>query len=171
MKNPATYLILFILALPAKAISSEVAKFGSEKTIVTTQTGPYIGMVKGRYNSFELGSEFLHKKKWSNRLVINAVALGFGYNYREQELSYCFSYWRKVKHFGMTYGFDLLGQSDFILISGGLSPTIGIRMWNFHIQSGYQFWVIDQTDNPLSLNTFFLRTRFTIVENKTRVKK
>lgn len=147
MAFPATY-NTFADAAPVKDIK-----------LITHRTGPFLGISKGAFAYLEIGGEYRRKKVKLKGSVIHAFGMGFGYNFKNHYLNYTLSYWRKVGAFGLTFGGDLLGQSDFVHLQPGISPTLGFRFLGFHLQTGYQFYPVIR--HQLEHNTFVIRLRFT----------
>lgn len=156
-------LICILLSLPMLLKAEDRIK---DVKLITHKTGPYIGFSKGRVDYLEFGAEYQRKRNKLKGSVINAVSFGFGYSFRHEYLNYTLSYWRKVGAFGLTFGVDGFGQTNFDRMTWGVSPTIGFRLLGFHLQSGYQFY--QDTNYGMTTNQFFVRLRFTFIKNTER---
>jgi hypothetical protein len=140
------------------------------KTIV--KTGPYIGVQSGRYYAGEVGAE----RQWKEGKLMspNTHALHFGVNYTydftrfNPVLGYDLGYWFRGSNVGMTFGGAICMRTDFQNYRFGISPTIGYKIWQLHIQTGYHllypFYVFD--NNTFDSNTIFLSARFVLINDR-----
>jgi hypothetical protein len=140
------------------------------KTIV--KTGPYIGVESGRYYVGEVGME----RQWKEGKLIgpNTHALYFGVNYTydfsrfNPVLGYDIGYWFRNNNIGMTFGGSICMRSNFYDYRFGFTPTIGYKIWQLHIQTGYHFlypfYVVD--NSTFDSNTLFLSARFVLVNDR-----
>ena len=140
------------------------------KTII--KTGPYVGVQSGRYYAGEVGME----RQWKEGKLIgpNTHALHFGVNYTydftrfNPILGYDLGYWFRDNNIGMTFGGTICMRSNFQDYRFGITPTLGYKIWQLHIQTGYHFlYPFYAFDNStFDSNTLFLSARFVLVNDR-----
>ena len=140
------------------------------KTII--KTGPYVGVQSGRYYAGEVGME----RQWKEGKLIgpNTHALHFGVNYTydftrfNPILGYDLGYWFRDNNIGMTFGGTICMRSNFQDYRFGITPTLGYKIWQLHIQTGYHFlYPFYAFDNStFDSNTLFLSVRFVLVNDR-----
>ena len=141
-----------------------------EKTITS---GAYFGLQSGRFYVLEYGWELQRKKK-NGFLNHNTIALHHGINLTydfsrlNPLLGYDFGLWRRTGNFDFTYGLSAAVRTDLNQLRFGICPTIGIKVWQLHVQTGMYllapFYAINNT--TFNSNTFFISARFLLVKNK-----
>lgn len=151
------------------------SKSKKEKTIV--KSGPYIGVQSGRYFSGEFGLE----RQWKEGKLKspNTHAFHFGVNYTydftrlNPILGYDLGYWFRKSNIGLTYGSSISMRSNFQYYRFGIAPTLGYKIWQLHIQTGYHFlypfYAFDKT--TFDSNTIFLSARFVLINDREVKKK
>ncbi len=132
--------------------------------IKVKKTGPYFGYARGKVDAFELGVERQYKKIKIVRPITHGVHLGFDYNFKNHVLGYQMGYWVKEGRLGLTFGGDLVFRTDFSENRFGGGPCIGYRLLGFHLQTGYH--LLSKADSFTNTNDFFIRLRFTIVNER-----
>lgn len=140
-----------------------------EKTI---KSGSYFGLQSGRFYVLEYGWEVQRKKK-NGLLNNNTIALHHGINLTydfsrlNPVIGYDLGLWRRTGNFDFTYGLNGAIRTDLHQIRVGVCPTIGIKVWQLHVQTGMYllapFYALNDTFNS---NTFFISARFLLVKNK-----
>jgi hypothetical protein len=136
------------------------------------KTGPYVGVQSGRYYAGEVGME----RQWKEGKLIdpNTHALHFGVNYTydftrfNPILGYDLGYWFRDNNIGMTFGGTICMRSNFQDYRFGITPTLGYKIWQLHIQTGYHFlYPFYAFDNStFDSNTLFLSARFVLVNDR-----
>ena len=173
----------FLLFLFATCFSSIVCGQGffdkmkdkkSNKKII--KTGPYFGIQSGIFYAGEFGVE----RQWKQGKLIspNTHAFHFGVNYSydfsrwNPVLGYDIGYWFRKSNVGLTWGGSLCMRSNFQDYRFGVVPTIGYKVWQVHIQTGYHILYPFKSSDPNSFvsNTLFLSARFVLVNDRD-VKK
>ena len=118
------------------------------------------------------GFKFI-KEKWKDlqfrKPKTHALNIGFNYDFSNNVLGYDLGYWYKPSNIGLTYGASLLLRTDFTNTKIGFAPVLGYKIWQFHIQTGYQFLSKART-NFFTTNTLFIDIRFVLINN-TKIKK
>jgi hypothetical protein len=140
------------------------------KTII--KTGPYVGVQSGRYYAGEVGME----RQWKEGKLIgpNTHALHFGVNYTydftrfNPILGYDLGYWFRDNNIGMTFGGTICMRSNFQDYRFGITPTLGYKIWQLHIQTGYHFLYPFYAfyNSTFDSNTLFLSARFVLVNDR-----
>jgi hypothetical protein len=128
-----------------------------------TLTGPYIGLQRGKFGFIELGMERQWKQFKLVHPIINAAHFGISYNYKNNIMGYDLGYWRKKGRLNFTYGLNLCLRTNFDNSRFGFTPTIGYKVWQIHLQTGYHFLI--QSNPNFENNTFFLSARFVLIND------
>jgi hypothetical protein len=147
----------------------------AEKKII--KTGPYFGVQSGKFYAGEIGVE----RQWKQGKLMspNTHALHFGVNYTydfsrwNPVLGYDIGYWFRKSNVGLTWGGSLCMRSNFEDYRFGIVPTIGYKVWQVHIQTGYHILYPFKNSDPNSFvtNTLFLSARFVLVNDRDVKKK
>ncbi len=142
-----------------------------EKTI---KSGTYFGLQSGRFYVLEYGWELQRKKK-NSFLNSNTIAFHHGVNltYDFSRLNPIIGYdlglWRRTGNFDFTYGLSAAVRTDLRQLRFGICPSIGIKVWQLHVQTGMYllapFYSLNDTFNS---NTFFISARFLLVKNSIK---
>ena len=85
-------------------------------------------------------------------------------------LGYDIGLWRRTGNFDLTYGLSAAVRTDLKQLRFGVCPSIGVKLWQLHVQTGMYvlapFYALDNTS--FNANTFFISARFLLVKNKTK---
>lgn len=148
--------------------------FQRKEPKVLVKSGPYLGIQSGRFYAAELGLE----RQWrrSEQLLeskTNALHMGVNYTYDFSHLNpvlgYDLGFWHKEATIGLTYGLNLCMRTNFDQYRMGICPTVGIKIMQFHIQTGYHIlYPFTQNSQIFDSNTIFLSARFLWVNNRKR---
>ena len=147
-----------------------------EKKII--KSGSYFGIQSGKLYAGEIGIE----RQWKEGKLIgpntHALHLGVNYSYDFSKwnpiLGYDFGYWYRKSNLGLTFGGTICMRSNFENYRLGFTPTIGYKIWQLHIQTGYHFLYPFYAFNPNTFesNTLFLSARFVLInEREVRTKE
>ena len=140
-----------------------------KKKIDIVKNGPYFGLQKGKFIVVGIGGERQWKDLQFRKPKTHALNIGFNYDFSNNVLGYDLGYWYKPSNIGLTYGASLLLRTDFTNTKIGFAPVLGYKIWQFHIQTGYQFLSKART-NLFTTNTLFIDIRFVLINN-TKIKK
>jgi hypothetical protein len=166
-------IVFFVLMICSQAILAQGfwnSNQKKKKTIV--KTGPYIGIQSGRFYAGEVGVE----RQWKEGKLMgpNTHALHFGVNYTydflywNPVLGYDIGYWFRKSNLGLTYGGTLCMRTNFDDYRFGITPTLGYKIWQIHVQTGYHllypFYILDK--GTFYSNTIFLSARFVLVNDR-----
>ena len=144
--------------------------FSKKTEVRVSKYGPYIGLQRGKYTILELGGEYQWKKLKLVKPHTNAIHLGFNYNFKYNVLGYDLGYWFKKGRLDLTYGVNLNYRTDFTHNRVGLSPVIGYKILQFHLQTGYHF--LTPSPNFTETNTFFISLHWVLIKNRdVKVKR
>jgi hypothetical protein len=138
------------------------------------KSGPYIGIQSGRFYAGEVGVE----RQWKRsdkflQSTTNALHMGVNYSYDFYHfnpiLGYDLGFWHKEKTIGLTYGMNVCMRTNFDQYRVGICPTIGIKILQFHIQTGYHLlYPFNRDYASFDANTIFLSARFLIVNEREK---
>lgn len=142
----------------------EPVLFQGHRKLFQRNTGMILGLQRGKYTSLELGGE-AHWRKISllKPSIIGATA-NLDYNFGNNVLGYHAGVWKKQGRINLTYGADVNYFTDFNnRQSFGIGPSIGFRLFGFHLVNGYTLLTKKNTKNaeaPLPVNTFYVSLRY-----------
>lgn len=142
----------------------EPVLFQGHRKLFQRNTGMILGLQRGKYTSLELGGE-AHWRKISllKPSIIGATA-NLDYNFGNNVLGYHAGVWKKQGRINLTYGADVNYFTDFNnRQSFGIGPSIGFRLFGFHLVNGYTLLIKKKTKNaeaPLPVNTFYVSLRY-----------
>ena len=138
------------------------------------KSGPYLGIQSGRFYAGEVGIE----KQWKRsdkflESTTNALHMGVNYSYDFSNfnpiLGYDLGFWHKENTVGLTYGMNVCMRTNFDQYRVGICPTIGIKILQFHVQTGYHLLApFNRNNASFDANTIFLSVRFLIVNERER---
>jgi hypothetical protein len=164
---------LFLFILFAQQLSAQ-GLLDRKETKKVVKSGPYIGIQSGRFYAGEIGIE----RQWrrSEKLLAsttNALHMGVNYSYDFYHfnpiLGYDLGFWHKENTVGLTYGINLCMRTNFDQYRVGICPTIGIKILQFHIQTGYHLLApFNRNNASFDANTIFLSARLLIVNERER---
>ena len=160
--------ILFFIFLTT-VLQAQKKGLLEKKRIDIVKIGPYFGLQKGAFLVAEIGGERQWKDFQFRKPKTHALNIGFNYDFSNNVLGYDLGYWYKPSNIGLTYGASLLLRTDFTNTKIGFAPVLGYKIWQFHIQTGYQFLSKART-NLFTTNTLFIDIRFVLINN-TKIKK
>lgn len=152
--------------------SASTNMLGLDRKEKTIKSGTYFGLQSGRFYAIEYGWELQRKKK-NGFLDNNTVALHHGVNLTydfsrlNPVLGYDIGLWRRTGNFDFTYGLNGAIRTDLNQFRVGVCPTIGIKVWQLHVQTGmYLLAPFYAFNNTFNSNTFFISARFLLVKKK-----
>lgn len=139
-------------------------KFIGKRELKIRRSGPYVGLQAGKYYVLELGVEMQWNRVKLVKPITHAIHTGFNYNFFNNVLGYDAGYWCKVGRMNLTYGGNLTFRTDFDNSALGLSPVVGFKFWQLHLQTGYNF--MGKTGREMETNTFFVSLRYVFIQNR-----
>jgi len=135
------------------------------KKVNRTKSGPYVGLQKGKFTVLEIGGEKQWKRVTWKKPKTHALRLGANYNFKYNVLGYDIGYWFKLGRLNLTYGANLVCRTDFTTYSFGFSPTVGYKLQQFHLQTGYHF--LSNPINTFETNSLFISLRYVLINERT----
>lgn len=173
MKNMVNKLIISVFVILGMQTFNAQGIFNSKskKDKVIVKTGPYLGVQSGRYYVGEIGAE----RQWKEGKLISPKthALHFGVSYTydfsrwNPVLGYDLGYWYRGSNIGMTFGSTVCMRTNFQDYRFGITPTLGYKIWQLHIQTGYHFlYPFYAVNNTFESNSIFLSARFVLVNDR-----
>ena len=140
---------------------------------ITIKSGPYFGLQSGRFYALEYGWE-LQRKTREDLVHSNTTAIHHGFNASfdfsrlNPILGYDIGFWSRTGNFDLTYGLSAAVRTDLKQLRFGVCPSIGIKVWQLHVQTGMYvlapFYALD--NSSFNSNTFFISARFLLVRHK-----
>ncbi|MFM7758687.1 MAG: hypothetical protein ACKO6J_07130 [Crocinitomicaceae bacterium] len=163
-------IILAFFLLITSSSFSQFWKKPEPKTVI--RTGPYIGIQAGRYYTLEAGMERQWKKgKWKNSTTMAIhgganAAIGLEQQSLKTIIGFDMGTWYKSGTFGFTYGIAGNLRADLHEnYMAGLTPSIGFKVLQLHLSTGYQILTpISGVRFPVT--TLFLGARYVFVTDK-----
>ncbi len=135
-----------------------------------TKSGPYFGIQRGKFAIIEIGGEKQWKRVTWRKPKTHALRFGANYNFKYNVIGYDIGYWLKLGRLDLTYGCNLVCRTDFDVYSFGISPTIGYKFQQFHLQTGYHF--LNRPIDTFETNSLFISLRYVFInERKWNVSK
>ncbi len=128
------------------------------------RSGPYIGIISGKYNVMEFGYEMQWNKVKLRKPITHAGHMGFNYNFLRNVVGYDAGYWCKVGRLDLTYGGNIIFRSDFDRNAFGFAPMVGFKFWQFHLQTGYHF--LSRSAKDMETNRLFVSLRYVFINNR-----
>jgi hypothetical protein len=139
----------------------------------TLKSGPYFGLQSGRFYALEYGWE-LQRKTREDLVHSNTTAVHHGFNASydfsrlNPILGYDIGFWSRTGNFDLTYGLSAAVRTDLKQLRFGFCPSVGIKVWQLHVQTGMYvlapFYALD--NSSFNSNTFFISARFLLVKHK-----
>jgi hypothetical protein len=169
MSNKLWFVLLLAL-LPMFSIGQDESIFKKDRKkfslpkVTVSQSGPYIGWQKGKYNALEFGFEGQYKRVKLLKSVLHAGHMGFNYNFFQNVLGYDLGYWYKQGRLNLTYGLNFCYRTNFTHNRVGLAPVLGFKFWQFHFQTGVH--LLTPAPEFTETNLFFVSLRFVFIKNK-----
>ena len=170
-KNSIIIVLLGFLFLSTTLLANPASLFYPKKR--TLKSGTYFGLQSGRFYELEYGWE-LQRKTREGLVRSNTMALHHGFNASfdfsrfNPILGYDLGFWRRTGNFDLTYGLSAAVRTDLKQLRFGVCPSVGIKVWQLHVQTGMYimapFYALDNT--TFNTNTFYISARFLLVKHK-----
>lgn len=157
------YLIL-VLLIPHLLIS----QYSPPMEFKKVQSGPFVGLQKGRHIVLELGYEKRIKEVKLFRPHAQAFNVGVNYDFRAGLLGADAGYWFRPSRISLTMGVQAATRTNFEKSTVGISPTIGYKIWFLHANVGY--YLYPKPIPGIKTNTLFVQLRMVFTE-KSNLRK
>jgi hypothetical protein len=172
MKSIFKISILLLAIMPVAELRAQLSlkeDTKEELKVVSRSYGPIIGVETGKYTFFEIGAEYHKRRIKFKNPKLYSIGGNFAYNFGTNTAAYKLNFWTKQNRVDLTYGASIVYFTDFDFYRIGVAPTIGFRLFGFHLITGYNLTVGDELD---TYNPLFIALRFFIPsENKLKFKK
>jgi hypothetical protein len=145
-------------------------EFNKKKSNRIVRSGTFFGVQTGRYWVGEIGIERQSKQLKIKKPNTQALFFALNYDLDNAVIGSDIGYWFKTSNLGFSYGVKGILKSDFSSFKYGLSPTIGYKVLQLHVTTGYQFLLPNRRSDAFDLNYLFLSVKFLLV-NDLDVKK
>lgn len=164
---------IFLMLFCAQQLSAQGILDRKEPKKVV-KSGTYVGIQSGHFYAGEIGIERQWKR--SDKFLestTNALHMGVNYAYDFYHfnpiLGYDLGFWRKENTVGLTYGLNACMRTNFDQYRLGVCPTIGLKVLQFHIQTGYHLlYPFNRNYTSFDTNTLFLSVRYLLVNERKK---
>lgn len=147
--------------------------FNLDRKHNTIKTGTYYGLQSGRFYAFEYGWELQKKSRYdffhSNTTAVHhGLIASYDFSRLNPILGYDLGFWSRTGNIDFTYGLSAAVRTDLRQLRFGICPSIGIKVWQLHVQTGMYLLAPFYALNNITFNsnTFFISARFLVVKNK-----
>ncbi|MDC0460275.1 hypothetical protein OAM07_05920 [Crocinitomicaceae bacterium] len=144
--------------------------FGKKKKSRVVRSGTFFGVQTGRFWVGEIGVERQSKQLKIKKPNTQALFFALNYDIDNAVIGSDVGYWFKTSNLGFSYGLKGVLKSNFSSLKYGFSPTIGYKVLQLHVTTGYQFLLPTRRSNAFDLNYLFLSVKFLLV-NDLDIKK
>ena len=144
--------------------------FGSKKKSRVVRSGTFFGVQTGRFWVGEIGIERQSKQLKIKKPNTQALFFALNYDLDNRVIGSDIGYWFKTSNLGFSYGLKGVIKSDFSSFKYGFAPTIGYKVLQLHVTTGYQFLLPNRRSSAFDLNYLFLSVKFLLV-NDLDIKK
>lgn len=150
-------------------------EFNRKKKSHIVRSGTFFGVQTGRYWVGEIGVERQSKQLKIKKPNTQALFFALNYDLDNAVIGSDIGYWFKTSNLGFSYGVKGVLKSDFSSFKYGFAPTIGYKVLQLHVTTGYQFLLPNRRSDAFDLNYLFLSVKFLLVNdldvNRKRKKK
>ena len=163
------YLSLLFIALVFVSFSQK-SSFNFKKRGKIVRSGTFFGVQTGRFWVGEIGIERQSKQVKIKKPNTHALFFSLNYDLDNAVLGSDIGYWFKTSNLGFSYGVKGLVKSDFSSFKYGFAPSIGYKVLQLHVNTGYQFLLPNRRSDGFDVNYLFLSVKFLLV-NDIDIKK
>lgn len=158
-------ILCFIFTLLVFISSAQKGVFQFNKKNKIVRSGTFIGVQTGRYWVGEVGVERQSKQLKIKKPNTQAFFFALNYDLDNAVLGSDFGYWFKTSNLGFSYGIKGIVKSDFYTFKYGFAPTIGFKVLQLHVNTGYQFLLPNRRTDGFDVNYLFLSVKFLLVND------
>jgi hypothetical protein len=165
-KIKPTYILLLLMFVSTNIFSQSL--IGAQNSNFTSfgidleKFGPYLGLQRGKFSSLEFGVEYQLKELALFKPETQAVHAGVNYDLSNNVLGYEAGYWFKKGRMNLSYGANLIFRTDYSTNALGISPVVGFKLAQFHLQTGYNY--LPSAPSSMLVNRFFISLRFVFIQ-------
>ena len=128
------------------------------------------GVQTGKFWVGEIGVERQSKQLKIKKPNTQALFFALNYDLDNAVIGSDIGYWFKTSNLGFSYGLKGVLKSDFSSFKYGFAPTIGYKVLQLHVNTGYHFLIPNRRTDTFDLNYLFLSVKFLLV-NDLEVKR
>jgi hypothetical protein len=163
-RNSAVLLIVLLLAGTASAQLFKKELKLPESKLRVVKTGPFLGVEKGKYLNLSFGME----RQWQQLKLIrpqtHAANFQLDFNFKYQTMGGQLGYWFKIGRLNLTYGARVSWRTDYTYHRFGISPNIGYKFMQAHLQMGVHLMPPDE--HFKEVNTFYASLRWVFINER-----
>ena len=167
--SKSLFFCFFFLAFSVSSQKS-LFDFGKKKKGRVVRSGTFFGVQTGRFWVGEIGVERQSKQLKLKKPNTQALFFALNYDVDNSVIGSDIGYWSKTSNLGFSYGVKGVLKSDFSSFKYGFAPTIGYKVLQLHVTTGYQFLLPNRRSDAFDLNYLFLSVKFLLV-NDLDIKK
>ena len=167
--SKSLFFCFFFLAFTLSAQNKKF-DFGKKKKNRVVRSGTFFGVQTGRFWVGEIGIERQSKQLKIKKPNTQALFFALNYDIDNAVIGSDVGYWFKTSNLGFSYGLKGVIKSDFSSFKYGFAPTIGYKVLQLHVTTGYQFLLPNRRSDAFDLNYLFLSVKFLLV-NDLDIKK
>jgi hypothetical protein len=135
-----------------------------ESKLRVVKMGALVGIEQGKYTNFNFGLE----RQWQQLKLVkpqtHAANVQFDYNFKYQVMGMQLGYWWKIGRMNLTYGGRLSWHTDFDEHRFGISPNVGYKFLQAHLQLGVHL-MPKNADFP-EVNMFYASVRWVFINER-----
>ena len=162
--------LFFICSVLSSSAQKNSFQLNKNKKNKIVRTGTFFGVQTGRFWVGEIGVERQSKQLKIKKPNTQAFFFALNYDLDNAVIGSDIGYWFKTSNLGFSYGVKGVLKSDFSHFKYGFAPTIGYKVLQLHVNTGYQFLLPNRRAESFNLNYLFLSVKFLLV-NDIDIKK
>ena len=163
------FLFALLTSLPCFTQKSPL-EWSKNKKGRIVRSGTFFGVQTGKFWVGEIGVERQSKQLKIKKPNTQALFFALNYDIDNAVIGSDIGYWFKTSNLGFSYGLKGVLKSDFSSFKYGFAPTIGYKVLQLHVNTGYHFLIPNRRTDTFDLNYLFLSVRFLLV-NDLEVKR
>ena len=165
------FVLLFaLLTVHSWFAQKSLLELGKNRKGRIVRSGTFFGVQTGKFWVGEIGIERQSKQLKIKKPNTHALFFALNYDLDNSVIGSDVGYWFKTSNLGFSYGVKGVLKSDFSTLKYGIAPTIGYKVLQLHVNTGYHFLVPNRRSETFDLNYLFLSVKFLLV-NDLEIKR